>query len=353
MKRIYLIICYAVVFMMMFTTCSQEPWIHKGEVGTKEPFLRLVVAANNPTGKIYLRSNLTGFSTWEQAGTVFVITNVSNSLKWTVTPSADWMKIHRPEQDFFVIWLNVGDTNNSTTTDRTGSVTVTVAGMTATIEVIHQRISTFSFSGDVTKVGGFNTISFDAEQVQVTKRALVTLNQTPGVPVPVNWNAKLEEGVDWLKINRPVATGNEQQVVVTQLYYSDGTAPTRSAFVYFEADGALKDSVKVIQTASKNDDLSVDKATLQFASDKLDPLTVAINTTAASWDAKLAAGCDWLKLEKAGKELKITPVSLFYGPGEDRSTEITVSGGTAIPVKIKVTQNKSEEEDDSNRILGP
>ena len=357
MKKIYILICYISVYMMMFTACEQKPWLDVDNKGAKEPFLDVIAwhpdgngkmqEANQ--GKVYLRLDQAGFTLWEYRGAVFVITNIKNTLKWTATPSEDWIKVWRPEQDFFNVYVDSIKYEDwpKYTSDRTGTITIKLNNMESTLQVILCKAGRFSFSG-VSNVDGIKTIALGADD-RVSPKVTVTLDQTRTLATEqVGWNVDAEDGADWIKWRRNTSQGGSHLGVndiefIPDPYFNDGSVPMRSAFIYFNANGAITDSIMIKQDYSSTNTLEVDVTEITFKADDLAYQTLNINTNADVWDAKISADCDWLTINKAGKTVVVTPTALFHGPEESREAVITITAGTALPVTVKVIQKASED----------
>ena len=84
--------------------------------------------------------------------------------------------------------------------------------------------------------------------------------------------------------------------------------------------------------------LSVGSSSLSFSASETATKTTTVTTNASSWNFNCSAS--WLKVEKQGNTLKVTPNSANTGSSQ-RTASITVSAGTAKNVTVQVTQGVS------------
>jgi hypothetical protein len=106
--------------------------------------------------------------------------------------------------------------------------------------------------------------------------------------------------------------------------------------IHFLKYAVLAFSLVLFQFCRQNsepDSLSVSPSSLSFKADETGEQSVAIATTASSWDA--TADADWIKLNKADNTLK---VSVAANAGSARDATITLTAGDADPVIVLVTQ---------------
>jgi len=239
---------------------------------------------------------------------VEVSTNVN---AWEVTKSADWIKTGRTSKDFSVSVEKYTDTNQ----DRTGQVTVTAGNAKPVSVTVTQKkakkntltvdLSSLNFTASQT---GFKdvTITTDAESWDATSTATWFSIQKQDKTLKVTVNA-LNRSAEPRTSDITVTAGNADPVKVTVnqdltrntlevapklLYYPEGVTGTKSANVVTDAD-----------------------------------------------DWVFTGAPLWLDVNKQGNKLEVTPKGPNTGESE-RTAEITVIAGNAIPVVVTVIQER-------------
>ena len=175
----------------------------------------------------------------------------------------------------------------------------------------------------------------DPDKLSVTSDHLeFQADDGKGQTVNVETNVKSWEvstsSPEWIKISR---SGVDFTVKVEK--YTD-TTKDRSGDITVTAGNAKQVSVTVTQRKASKDLLSVDKSSLPFLVNETVAKTVAVTTTANSWDATTDA--TWFTLAKQVNTFSVSANALNRGASQ-RSAGITVTAGNADPVTVTVTQD--------------
>ena len=291
----------------MFVSCDQ---------------LRLVVGTQDgipADGKLTFDVNEVEYDLWE-AQFVHIITNYTKPRNWTATASDSWIQIHKHDCDNNLYFMVTVFANESTTSGRNGTITVTADGRSASVDVIQYAKNTVS------------VLSFGADELAM-KSLQVTTNAA-------DWDASFVGSCNWLSLNK---SGNKLDISSTALFF--GPDASRSAEVQVTSGTAAPVTITVTQNASVRNTLSVTEDNFIFETDETGDKSLQVVTNAASWKAELPNDCDWLTLNQNDDTLEIVLDELFYGPLKSRSAEITVTAGTALPVTITVMQKASFDDE--------
>ena len=161
-------------------------------------------------------------------------------------------------------------------------------------------------------------LSFTADD---TKEEVITV--TTNVDT---WLAEISNG--WVRGRKE----NDKLYIQVEKY--NETGDPRQAEITIIAGSADPVSIKVTQSARNS--LSVSPESLSFEADETGGKTIAIVTSAQSWDATTDAS-SWISLGKQGNTLTVNVSSDNTG-SSPRTATITITAGNALVKTVTVTQ---------------
>lgn len=195
---------------------------------------------------------------------------------WRAYANADWIMVS-PESAKGNATLNISVADNTTDDERSSSVVVMMGDASATIAVVQK--------------GKYFTV--DNSILDFTSRG-----GNLGVSLTTNtdWTARVEDGVDWLKVSPAGGTGNAEAVITAT---DNPSVNERSANVYFDALGRNV-NIKVTQKARY---LTVDNNEVLFYSKGgiSDPITVSTDG-----EFSIACNVDWLTVIRSGNVFTVS-----------------------------------------------
>ena len=270
----------------------------------------LLVACDEP--EISVSSSSLTFQADETGNqTVSISTNAS---KWEVmqgTPA--WIQLsdnHNNDQ----LLVSVQDyTNTSDSREGTITLSASIRKKTATADILvtqqKKPINTLSVT---------SSLSFEANETGEKP-----VNVTTDAPT---WEAAKNENDTWLTITQ------QGQTLIVNVTSQNTEAKARVAEITFTAGNAP--SVKCVVTQGGKDLLSINATSLTFKSEDNNGQTVAVTTTASSWDATSSGS--WLTLAKNNNNLTVT--ASRNATSSRRNANITFTAGSADNVVLPVTQ---------------
>ncbi|MDR1524449.1 MAG: hypothetical protein LBS79_04190 [Tannerella sp.] len=161
-------------------------------------------------------------------------------------------------------------------------------------------------------------LSFTADD---TKKETVTV--TTNVDA---WGFKVSD--NWVIVEKEIG-----ELLISVQKYNE-TGEPRQAEITISAGTADPVTIKITQIA--RDNLSVTPESLSYDADETGGKTVAITTSAQSWDATTDAS-SWINLGKQGNTLTVTVSSKNTG-SSPRTATIRITAGSASEKTVTVTQ---------------
>lgn len=281
-------------------------------------------------------SSRTVFST--AGSTTFTI---SSNVSWSVSDNASWLNV-TPVSGNNNTTLTASYEANSTTSSRTGTITVIGDGMTRTVNVIQEGIASSNYlnvspsSKNVTSSAGNTTFSIESD---------------------LNWT--ISENISWFSVNPTNSSGNG---TLTVSYDENTTTSSRSGTINITA-GSITESITLSQSASvANNYINVsplNHSVTAFAGS----VTFNIESN-VTWN--ITDNTDWLvKSPKTGtgngsftatfpanssSDIRVATISIA-GSGIETAVSITQSGSNPFLNIIPLTQEIADSSDTTSLII--
>lgn len=237
------------------------------------------------------------------------ITIRTNQASWTATSDKDWCNLTTDGIVTFTIVVKA----NSTADERTATVTVT-AGKATPVKI------TVSQKGEGAVLSVSSTQVTNVAAAGGNSKITVSTNQS-------SWSATSDN--TWCKVT--AKTGEDFTIVVD----ANSTTSARSATVTVTAGSATPVKISVSQLASSSPTLSVNPTQVTNVAAAGGNTKITVTTNQSSWSA--TSDNPWCKVTaKTGGDFTIAVDA--NNATSARSAIVTVSAGSATPVKISVTQ---------------
>jgi hypothetical protein len=226
----------------------------------------------------------------------------TNASSWDAKADASWIKLEKQGTT-----LKVSVDANSSTSDRNAKITISAGNaIEKTVTVTQGKQNTLSVSK--------SSLTFESDE---TGEQSVTVTTTAS-----SWNATTS--ASWLTLTKQ---SNTLKVSAT----ANTGSSDRTATITVTAGNAPPVTVSVTQ--AKRHTLSVSPSSLSFTAGG-DEKSVAITTTASSWNA--TTGASWITLSKQNNTLWVDVDA--NSSTSSRSATITVTAGNAPSVTVSVSQ---------------
>lgn len=256
--------------------------------------------------------------------------NVSSNVSWNVNDNADWLTIS-PISGSNNGSLTASFSQNTSTSARTATVTITGSGLTRNVSIVQAGVTNSGGSNFIDVISSLN-LSKDAGNITVDVKS------------NVEWTVRDNAGAGvsgWISKTPKIGVGNG---VVTVRYTANTSSDSRTASLIFTGGGITKTTI-ITQAGSSSGSggqnfIDVPSSLNISASTRSISLNVSSNV---NWTVRDDAGINgWItKTPKSGTGNGILSVKfLINATGQSRSANLIFTGG-GITKSVKITQSAS------------
>ena len=270
------------------------------------------VSQSGAPAKLLLSESSMTFSTEYQSRSITVESNV----EWTVSSDKDWCTVS-PTKGENNGQFSVIVAQNTTTSERTATITVSGGGITRRINVTQQYVA------PSLEILPSSPLEFPAASASIERNFTINSN--------IAWTISQNSG-GWLTVS-PLSGSLVQNIKVTAAANTGSTS--RNATITVTGGGIIR-TVSVTQLGVVAPFLNVSPGSLTFPNYGNEQ-TLDISSNVSSWTATSDATA-WLKVApgSGSNDGKVT-VSVIANTGAEREGNITVRGGSFTRT-IHVTQ---------------
>ena len=241
---------------------------------------------------------------------------ISSNVSWTVTSSATWCTVS-PSSGSNNGTVTVKASENTTTDDRTATITVTGGGITRTIAITQKSKSEFEINdyGNDSDLDGnslvVNTTSLQFDATAATKDISLTGND--------NWTAT-SNATSWCTVS-PASGTAPSTIKVTAT--ANNTTSSRTAIVTIK--GTQSDKTFTVTVTQKGVEWTLDAS----------PTTLQFDASAGTKNISLTGNDNWTATSNATSWCTVSPTS-GTAPGTIKVTATANSGTSSRTATITI-----------------
>lgn len=250
--------------------------------------------------------------------TVIVTTDATSSDIVATSSSTSWLTVTRSGN-----LLSIKATANSATSSRTGTITVSLNGVSGLSKTIN-----------VTQTGTSYSLTADPSIVNFSSASDI---QSISVQSNESWTVTKTSGADWLSLSRTTGNGN----LPFTISVTSNTGSQRQATVTVTGKTSGKTATISVTQFGVSYNLSASPTSVSFGSGQSSQtITVTSND---SWTVSKSAS--WITLSKtSGSNNSSFSITASANTGSQRTGTVTVKGtNSGKSVTINVTQAKSSD----------